>query len=188
MSEHYNTIIIGAGLSGLSAAALLAVEEGQKVLVLEKEDYLGGRLVSFTGQDNKLMLHGKALDVKAYGKVMASVYAWVARAEPDLDTMLSKGLLNGFSFEAGGHATFWGTKGRVGHLLSYLGKPVDLPGNEGFSVIDPEKFQLHIMEKGGNRFIFCPAVFKNNGRDSQQMADIWGGCTLPKLFFMELEG
>lgn len=150
MSERYDTIIIGAGLSGLSAAALLAGDEGQRVLVLEKEEYLGGRLVSFTGQDNRLMLHDRALDAKAYRKVMASVYAWVTRAEPDLETMLSEGLLNGFSFEAGGHATFWGTQGRVGHLLSYLGKAIDLPGNEGFSVVDPEKFELFVMERGGD--------------------------------------
>ncbi len=149
MTETYDTIIIGAGLAGLSVGAVLSSEEGRKVLVLEKEDYLGGRLVSFTGLGNHLMLHGRALDARAFKQVMASVYAWVARAEPDLDAMLSEGLLDGFSFEAGGHATFWGTKGRVAHLLDYLDKPIPLPGNEGFSVLDPEQYRLFPMEKGG---------------------------------------
>ena len=41
MSEKYNTIIIGAGHNGLVAAAFLA-QSGQKVLVLEGQDCLGG--------------------------------------------------------------------------------------------------------------------------------------------------
>jgi phytoene dehydrogenase-like protein len=150
MPEHYDAVIIGAGLAGLSAAALLATEEKRKVLVLEKEDYVGGRLVSFAAENGTLKLHGKSLDHKKFKKVMASVYAWVARSEPDMETMLKEKLLDGYSFEAGGHATFWGTKGRVGFLLDYLDKAVPLPGNEGFSVVDPEEYKLFPMEKGGN--------------------------------------
>ena len=42
-SEHiYDVIIIGAGISGLSAADLL-VNQGQDVLVLEARDRVGGR-------------------------------------------------------------------------------------------------------------------------------------------------
>ncbi|MFH1137110.1 MAG: FAD-dependent oxidoreductase [Pseudomonadota bacterium] len=149
MSEKYDAIVIGAGLAGLSVAALLAAEEGRKVLVLEKEDYVGGRLLSFAGQGDKLALQGRALDVKDFKKSLASVYAWAARSEPDLETIFAENMLDGFTFEAGGHATFWGTKGRVGFLLDYLGKKVPLPGNEGFAVVDPETFKLHPMEKGG---------------------------------------
>jgi hypothetical protein len=149
MADHYDTIIIGAGLAGLTAGALLSAEEKQKVLILEREPYLGGRLLSFSVEEGKFKLHGQSLGVPEYKKALASVYAWVTRAEPDLETMLEKGLLNGYSFEAGGHATFWGTKGRVGFLLDYLNKKVNLPGNEGFSVIDPEQVALFPVEKGG---------------------------------------
>ena len=86
-------------------AGLLATEEKCKVLVLEKEDYVGGRLVSFVAENDTLKLHGKSLDHKKFKKVMASVYAWVARSEPDMETMLKEKLLDGYSFEAGGHAT-----------------------------------------------------------------------------------
>jgi prolycopene isomerase len=46
MSERYDTIVIGASLAGLATAAMLSAEERQNVLVLEKEAYIGGRLVS----------------------------------------------------------------------------------------------------------------------------------------------
>lgn len=150
MTERYDTIIIGAGLAGLSLGAILAGEEGRKVLILEKEDYVGGRLVSFTGRKDHLELQGRTLDAGKFKQVMASVYAWVQRSIPDMETMFEQGLLDGFSFEAGGHATFWGNKGRVACLLDYLGKHIELPGNEGFTVIDPETSSLFPMEKGGN--------------------------------------
>jgi Flavin containing amine oxidoreductase/NAD(P)-binding Rossmann-like domain len=149
MPERYDAIVIGAGLAGLSAAAILAGKAGKRVLVLEKQNYVGGRLVSFSGEENGLRLQGNTLDAKAFKKTLASVYAWVARSEPGLDTLFSEKMLDGYSFEAGGHATFWGNRGRVGCLLDYLNEPIPLPGNEGFSVIDPENSALYPMEKGG---------------------------------------
>ncbi|MBU2550553.1 MAG: FAD-dependent oxidoreductase [Proteobacteria bacterium] len=146
---HYDVIIIGAGLSGLTIGAILGAEASQRVLILESQDYLGGRLVSFTGRGDRLILGGLKLGPDDFRRILASVYTWVGWSEPDLETIFRTGLLDGFSFEAGGHATFWGTRGRVGHLLAYLDKPVDLPGNEGFSVIDPETCLLHPMERGG---------------------------------------
>ncbi|MBI9077097.1 MAG: FAD-dependent oxidoreductase [Desulfatibacillum sp.] len=149
MTQTYDAIIIGAGLAGLSAAAILSREEGKKVLVLEKQDYVGGRLVSFAGEGDGLMLNGRSLDLRSFKKTLASVYAWVARSEPDLESMFEQKMLDGFSFEAGGHATFWGTKGRVGCLLDYLNEKIPLPGNEGFSVLDPDNSTLYPVEKGG---------------------------------------
>lgn len=40
--NHYDSIVIGAGMGGMSAAAFLTAA-GQKVLLLEKSPYLGGR-------------------------------------------------------------------------------------------------------------------------------------------------
>ena len=43
--EKYDAIVIGAGHNGLTNAAYLA-KSGLKVLVLEKNDYIGGAAVS----------------------------------------------------------------------------------------------------------------------------------------------
>ncbi|SHI90554.1 Phytoene dehydrogenase-related protein [Dethiosulfatibacter aminovorans DSM 17477] len=45
--NKFDSIIIGSGVGGLSTALLLA-NEGKKVLVLEKNELLGGRLTSYT--------------------------------------------------------------------------------------------------------------------------------------------
>ncbi len=46
MSERYDAIVVGAGLGGLSAAALLA-REGKRVLLCEKHNIPGGYATSF---------------------------------------------------------------------------------------------------------------------------------------------
>jgi phytoene dehydrogenase-like protein len=37
MNQNCDTIVIGAGLAGLSVGAILAAREGKKVVLLEKE-------------------------------------------------------------------------------------------------------------------------------------------------------
>lgn len=50
--KHYDTIIIGAGLSGLHAARLLEAE-GASLLVLESSDRIGGRIFTMDDVPNK---------------------------------------------------------------------------------------------------------------------------------------
>ncbi|HCR71394.1 MAG TPA: hypothetical protein DIW23_08135 [Anaerolineae bacterium] len=51
MTNHYNTIIIGAGHNGLVSAAYLA-KQGKKVLVLERRSIIGGSVVTESFGDN----------------------------------------------------------------------------------------------------------------------------------------
>ena len=56
MSTHYDAIIIGSGHNGLVAACYLALS-GKKVIILEKNDYIGGATTSieaFKGVDARL--------------------------------------------------------------------------------------------------------------------------------------
>ena len=43
MSEHYDVVFVGSGINSLAGAALLA-RAGKRVLVLERNDYLGGAI------------------------------------------------------------------------------------------------------------------------------------------------
>ncbi|ACL05736.1 amine oxidase [Desulfatibacillum aliphaticivorans] len=47
MSNKYDTIIVGAGIAGLGAAAILAREANQKVLVVDRFPDFGGRLMCY---------------------------------------------------------------------------------------------------------------------------------------------
>ena len=147
MSEkRYDVIVIGAGLAGLSVAGLMAKQEKKSVLVVEKENYLGGRMLSFRGKGNKIVTHmGEELDAKGFGKALASVYSWVHSTNPDLSTLLEKKLLDGYGWECGGTVTFWGNLGRMACLLDHLGKHLDMRGSKGFLVIEAngkEKYQI----------------------------------------------
>lgn len=136
MGQRYDAVIIGAGVGGLGVAALLAKAFKQKVLVLEKNPFIGGRVASFLGKGNKVAIDGLELDVLGFKQALAMSRCWLGKCTPDIETIFEKGLLDGYTFESGGHGLFWGNKSRVRCLLNYLGKPVDIPTNTGFAFVD----------------------------------------------------
>ena len=64
--SDYDVIIIGAGAAGLSAGALLA-KEGQKVLVLERSPYLGGRGMATNDEGYELNLGAHLMEDSGSG-------------------------------------------------------------------------------------------------------------------------
>jgi prolycopene isomerase len=133
--QKFDTIVIGAGVAGLGAAALLAKDYGKRVLVLERAPFIGGRTLSYVGKGNKVVADGVELDARAFRKSLAYAHCYLGKCEPSLDEIFSKGLLDGRTFEAGGHGLFWGNKGRVDFLMKHLGVHHNLPLNRGLGFV-----------------------------------------------------
>lgn len=133
--EQYDVIVIGAGVAGLGAAALLAKDYGQKVLVLERAPFIGGRTLSYVGKGDKVHADGIEMDARAFRKSLAYAHCSLGKTTPDIKTIFEKGLLDGRTFEAGGHGLFWGERGRIGHLMEHLGTSHELPLNKGLGFV-----------------------------------------------------
>ncbi|MFQ5342247.1 MAG: phytoene desaturase family protein [Anaerolineae bacterium] len=137
-TNSYDVVVIGAGIAGLGTAAMLAKDFGKRVLVVERAPFIGGRAVSFVGNGNKVTVDGLELDADGLRKALGHARTFISNTYPDLDTIFEQGLLDGYTFEAGGHGLFWGNKGRIEFLLQHLGEFVDIPVNTGFAFVDWE--------------------------------------------------
>lgn len=134
--QKFDTIIIGAGVAGSAAAALLAKDHGKKVLLIERAPFLGGRCLSYVGKGNKVIADGVEMDAKEFKKSLAFSHCYLGKCTPDIETIFNKGLLDGWTFEAGGHGLFWGNSGRVDTLMTHLGVYHEQPLNEGLGFIE----------------------------------------------------
>ncbi len=59
MTKKYDVVVVGSGIAGLGTAAILARDFQQKVLVLERNPFIGGRLASFVGKGDKVYIDGR---------------------------------------------------------------------------------------------------------------------------------
>lgn len=95
--ERYDSIVIGAGVGGLAVATLLA-REGQKVLLLEQTDRVGGRALSIRGEE--ISSNG----VQWYRNLLATQYTYLAGSEPDIEKIIKDRMLDGYTIDVGYHA------------------------------------------------------------------------------------
>lgn len=134
--QRFDTIIIGAGVAGMTTAAILAKDFGKKVLVLERAPFIGGRTLSFVGKGNKVVADGVEMDARQFRKSLPLASCYLGKCTPDIETIFEQGLLDGRTFEAGGHGMFWGNNSRVTCVMKHLDTFVNLPLNEGLGFID----------------------------------------------------
>ncbi len=138
MSKKYDVIVIGAGIAGLGSAAILSRDFKQKVLVLEKNPFIGGRVASFVGKGDKVYIDGLELDANGFKRALGLVGCWIPKCTPDLETCFKEKRFDGYTIDTG-HGLFWGNKGKIRMLMDYIQKPVDMPCNIGFAFVDYKK-------------------------------------------------
>lgn len=139
-SKKIDVIIIGAGVAGMTAAALLARDCNKKVTVLERAPFVGGRCLSYVGEGDKVTADGRSFNAKEFRKSLPLAHCYLGKCTPDIETIFEKELLHGRTFEAGGHGLFWGNNNRADHLLRHFGKHVVQPLNTGLGFIEWQGF------------------------------------------------
>ena len=148
IKEKNKVGIIGAGLGGLSAGALLS-KNGFKVTIFEKEKFLGGRSLS---------LDGNTLTLDNYRKILSSFYMSVPFSDPPLKDIFEKNMLKGYTLDLGFHSIEGGTMSDVGRLIIETGNEVEMIGTKlGF--IRKNNF-IYPMITTRDRIRFFPDILR----------------------------
>jgi len=103
-----NICIIGAGIGGLTAGALL-VKEGFNVKIFEKESKVGGR--AFTLDMSKLTLD-------SYKKLISNFNMNIPFSEPPLEEIFDKKMLDGYHLDLGFHVFGGGIASNIKNATS----------------------------------------------------------------------
>jgi len=118
----YDTIVIGGGPGGTTTAALLAAR-GHETLLLEGSHRIGGRAVTFAGEQFA-SLDGLVGEFEGFGAVVLSTGDDLARA-------VAGGALAGYHFELGEHGIAGSHLLRTGHLAEACGAEIEIRPNVG---------------------------------------------------------
>jgi hypothetical protein len=144
--DRVDTVVIGAGVAGAGAAALLTTGTDRSVMVLERAPFVGGRAVSFVGRGNVVVADGVEMGPTEFHKALAHARTFVAASTPSIEEIFERGLLDGYTIDAGGHGLFWGDRSRVACLLAHLGVAVPIPVNRGLAYVDGNR--VHQVQPG----------------------------------------
>jgi len=134
---HYDVIIVGSGLGGLISGALLSKLEGRKVLVLERNADIGGKIMSYGYPYNP------DLTEEEYRTSLAACgHSKVVYAEPDLGTIINEhGLFKNWIVDTGWHQMSLGPRNRFAQIATALGKKIPISPTVGFLYHQDGKFQ-----------------------------------------------
>lgn len=156
-TEKVDVIVIGSGVAGMTAAGMLTKDCGKKVVVLERAEFIGGRCLSYVGQGKTVVADDVEMDAKAFKKSLGLASCYLGKCTPDIETIFEEGMLDGRTFEAGGHGLFWGNHNRADFMLKHFGQHVEMPLNRGLGFIEwqgldekgiPKKTISHQVGKG----------------------------------------
>lgn len=131
IKEHYDVIVIGAGVGGLTVAGLCA-KKGLKTALFEQSDRVGGRAMTFRGEE--IQNNGASW----YRSMLGSQFSWLAHAEPSLDTIIEKKMLQGYTLDVGYHGVSLNGEGYFRDLDDILGSGVEMKGNVNSTYVGDE--------------------------------------------------
>ncbi|MEO8298127.1 MAG: FAD-dependent oxidoreductase [Burkholderiales bacterium] len=129
MSDKHDVIIIGGGIGGLVAGALLAKYEHRKVLVLEKQRAIGGRCLSFGGP------HGRYTADEYRAALKGAAALRLVHCEPSLETIVDEyKLFDNFIIDPGWHLVTGAHMNRYSLLAEAMGKRIDVLPQRGLYI------------------------------------------------------
>ena len=111
-----NICIVGAGLGGLAAGALLS-QKGYDVEIFEKEKVLGGRALS---------LDGNGLTLEEYTNILHRFEVYIPFSEPSLEEIFDNKMLEGYKIDLGFHLLGGGSKSTTGKVLKKVGEETNI--------------------------------------------------------------
>jgi len=141
----------------MTAAGLLSQDCGTKVVVFERAPFIGGRCLSYVGEGDKVVADGVEMDAKTFRKSLPYSHCSLGKCTPDIETIFEQKLLDGRTFEAGGHGLFWGNNNRAALMLGHFDQYVHMPLNRGLGYIEwqglnedktVKKTKSHQVDKG----------------------------------------
>lgn len=136
--EKFDAIVVGGGLGGLIVGGILAKNERVRVLVLEKEKDVGGRMHHFIGEN-----------IRTPDDYLGTIKAFsgsLTQSIPDLETIIDRKLLTGYRFELGMHDIVNGQHSRVVQVLNALGESVEIVPLRACGIWHRDK--LYTMTRG----------------------------------------
>ncbi len=156
MEGKWDAVVIGAGIGGLSAAALLA-RQGRRTLVIEKDDRVGGRAMSLKGEE--VSVNGPDW----YRRLLAGQYTCLAASSPSLEHIASGRMLDGYTLDLGFHGVSCAGEG-------YFAELYDLVGGFGRSRVVIQPFSGGTVFKGD--LIVDPTLAFETDMDPRMAAEL----------------
>ncbi|WCT05782.1 phytoene desaturase family protein [Rhodococcus qingshengii] len=132
-----DVIIVGAGLGGLISGALLAKLEGKRVLVLERNPDIGGKVMSYGYP------HNPDLTESEYRTSLAACgHSKIVYSEPEFSSIVDDhGLFKNWIVDTGWHQMSLGPRNRFSQLATALGKKIDVSPTKGFHYFEDGKYK-----------------------------------------------
>jgi phytoene dehydrogenase-like protein len=134
--DNPDVIIIGSGLGGLVTGALLGKLEGSRVLVLERNPDIGGKIMSYG------RLHDPEITEDAYRRSLAACgHSKIVHSEPEFPTIVDKhGLFRDYVIDTGWHQMSVGPRNRFAQLATAMGKKIHISPTVGFLYYQDGRF------------------------------------------------